>query len=174
MTTPSNQPVYYGNEKLRAGMVESAIRAAGFSPSRLATIREKQWNERLTAQEYDQARSDIYRRVRAYYNESAASRDPSEWADILGLIEGYNARVTRNASPAPFISNDVLKRIATQTGRAPRRERLREEGAEDREDPVLPLTAPEPAPVGGESRRDRYRRDRTARGERQERVTATR
>lgn len=170
VTTPSNQPVYYGNEKLRASAVEAAIRAAGFSPSRLATIREKQWKERQTARDYDQNRSDIYRRVRAYYNQSAYARDPGDWADILGLIEGYNARVKRNGSPSPFITAEVLRRIATQVGRAPKREMQRAAaGDEEREEPLLPTVPPEPSPAG-ESRRERYRRERTARTGRRERT----
>jgi hypothetical protein len=167
VTTASNQPVYYGNEKLRASMLDVAYRAAGFSPARLSTVREKQWNERQTARSYDDTRSDIYRRVRAYYNQSAHSREPEDWADILGMIEAYNARVTRNGSTSPFISRDVLRRIATQSAWPPRRELLRAAAEDaDRAEPVLPMTAPEPRTgglPGGESRRDRYRRERVAR-----------
>jgi hypothetical protein len=48
VTQANNQPVYYGNERLRAGMVDAAIRAAGFSPARLAVVREEQWPGRAS------------------------------------------------------------------------------------------------------------------------------
>ena len=85
----------------------------------------------------------------------------------LAEAQCVTARVTRNGSTSPFISRDVLRRIATQSARPSRRELLRATAEDaDRAEPVLPMTAPEPRTgqlPGGESRRDRYRRERVAR-----------
>gem|GEM_PF-2855065 len=118
VTQANNQPVYYGNQRLRAGMIDAAIRAAGFSPARLAVVREEQWNERQVEARYEQARSDVYRRVRAFYLEDPYSRDPAEWAEVLELVRDYNARVQRSGSDTvPAITPDALRRIAARAQR---------------------------------------------------------
>jgi hypothetical protein len=155
VTQANNQPVYYGNQRLRAGMIDAAIRAAGFSPARLAVVREKQWNERQVEGRYEQACSDIYRRVRGFYLQDPYARDPREWAEVLELIRDYNARVQRSgADTVPFITAETLRRVANQAQVPPRRERLRDEPKSRSR--IVPALPEEPAPGrAGRSRRSR-------------------
>lgn len=166
VTTRGNQPVYYGDERLRANLVDWAIRFAGFNPARLSTAREEQWNERAVAQDYDSTRSDIYRRVRAYYIEDAYTRDPAEWADVLARVEEYNARVARNNATAPYITAATLRRIATVAGRPSKQEAARDADEAPAAAPLLPAEPPEPAAGGLMEEVDRSRSVRRSRAAR--------
>jgi hypothetical protein len=148
VTQTNNQPVYSGNQRLRAGMIDAAIRPAGFSPARLAVIREEQWAERQLEGRYEQARSDIYRRLRGFHLQDPYSRDPQEWAEVLELVRDYNARVQRSGSDTvPSITPGTLRRIATQARVPPTRARGRREAGGGRLD--LPDTGAVPATVPG-------------------------
>lgn len=121
ITTGSNQPVFYGDEPLRAGYYEALLRSLGFNPSRLSTIRQEQWNEKLTAAQYSDERSAIYARARRLL---VTRRPKAEWVELLADIERYNARVRRQR-PAGVaeITDTTMKRLVTEVGRAPKRER---------------------------------------------------
>lgn len=139
VTSRNNQPVYYGNEQLRAGLVDAAIRAAGFSPARLSVAREEIWNEKLASRKYDDARGDIYRRVRAFWAKAPYDRDPLAWAAVLNDIQDYNARAAKATTEAvPFITPESIKRIVTVASRPPKREALRGQDTPKREPPAMP------------------------------------
>jgi hypothetical protein len=143
-------------------MIDAAIRAAGFSPARLAAVREEHWAERQVEGRYEQARSDTYRRVRAFDLQDADARDPREWAEVLELIRDYNARVQRSVSDTiPFITAETLRRVAKQAQRPARRQREEPE-AHSRPVPVLPQA--QAADRGGGDRGSRQRKGYRAPG----------
>jgi hypothetical protein len=95
---------------------------------------------------YDQARSDIYRRVRGFCLQEPFGRDPQECAEVLELVREYNARVQRSGSDtvAP-ITAETLRRIAKQAQRPGSRE---ETGAGRREVPLVLADAAAVRPGG--------------------------
>ena len=94
VTMNNNQPVFYGNRPLRATAPQSIARIFGFNPAGISEKRDKQWAERLTAQEYSKARTDIYSRLRRYYLNP--NRTMEDYTELVNMIQEYNARVRRN------------------------------------------------------------------------------
>ncbi len=124
VTTRSNQPVFYGDERLKASFMDALTRSFGFNPAGLSEKREEQWAERMNKQKYDDRRSEIYKKVRRLALKPIKSR--TEWLEILQEVEAYNARVRRKKlGYVPQITPATLKSILTKTEKAPAAERRR-------------------------------------------------
>jgi hypothetical protein len=129
VTTASNRPVFWGKEQLRPTLAEAFWRGFGFNPTRMATIRERQWKEVKVAELYSERKADIYARFRSYAAEG--QRDPAELAEIMGQVAAFNEDAAR-WDIAPI----TVKRLeAAAEARPDRRER--ERGAADEADERL-------------------------------------
>jgi hypothetical protein len=123
VTSRTNVPLFFGNEKVRLTPIEAAWKFFSFTPSRTAMIREKQWAEKEREQKYRDDRTDIYSRIRDYFNQPPAKRTPEKWAKILEDIREYNMRA-RKWNISPIRAQDV-RNAARKTTRPPKKERLR-------------------------------------------------
>ncbi|MBT3194651.1 MAG: PLxRFG domain-containing protein, partial [Verrucomicrobia bacterium] len=132
VTSHSNQPLYYGNEKLRANWYEALLRSLSFNPAGISEKREKQWKERMVEKDYTGVRTDIYARMRRFVLSGGSKAD---WADILIDVERYNARVRSSSfESVPFITERVIKSQLKKMATPARREKIRA-GTAEREDP---------------------------------------
>lgn len=105
VTSSGNLPVYYGSKPLAPDMAESITRFLGFSPARIASAREKQWNERLIEQKYTERRSGIYARFHKYFLMPPEARSKAKYLDLLAEVSQYN--------------NDLIKSGLTKKGYSP-------------------------------------------------------
>lgn len=126
VTLGNGQPVFYGNRPLHATGPQSLLRMVGFNPAGLSEKREKQWAERMTAREYSNARTEIYSRLRRYYRNPYRGAD--DYAELIGMIREYNARVRRNRPHGvTLITSRQLRALRRRLVTPPRAERMRKE-----------------------------------------------
>lgn len=126
VTTWTNTPVFYGNQQLMADKSDIIARAASFNPVSLSMPREIQYNELLVERKYRDWKTDIYSKVKAFYKKSPENRSMENWADIVGEIREFNARVyNRNIKGVPQITDQSLKGVIKSLRIAPKKERLR-------------------------------------------------
>jgi hypothetical protein len=112
---------------MRASWYDTFLRSFGFNPSRIATMREKQWKDKQIEFHYGDKRSAIYSKVRRFWLQSPRSRSTEEWFKITQEIGAYNAMIHRRGLVSVSqITPSTLKRVRTNMDRAPRRERLRD------------------------------------------------
>jgi hypothetical protein len=126
VTTKSNQPVFFGADRVRADWYGAALRSLGFNPARTAAMAEKQWHEKLSEKEYTEARSEIYSQVRRYFLQEPRKRTKADWTEIMEQINEYNARLERGKNQAiPKITGRALKTLVTKMEKPARKELLR-------------------------------------------------
>ena len=163
VTTYSNQPVYYGEERLRAKKWSDFLRRVlGFNPTSVSIKTERQWKERKTEAAYNDARQDIYRKVRRFILNGG---DRSDWGNILLDIQEYNTRVRESgfANLTP-ITPATLKGILRKMDTPAKRERIRAEETK-KEVPKVTWT-----PWDSDTNTPRHRRTRQKRTRRQRRI----
>jgi hypothetical protein len=138
-TSKSNAPLFYGDEQVRLTPLETALRSLSFQPARPSGIREKQWNETKQEQRFSNQRTEIYRRIRDFWNQPPEERTKEKWMEILVRIQEYNETVS--ALPRrdiPRITRESLIAARKSTLRPPKKERLRavemEEEADESEE----------------------------------------
>lgn len=130
ITTRSNLPVYYGDKPLIADTGEAIYRFIGFSPARIASAREKQWNERQVEEKYTKRRSALYAKFHQFYLQPANERTKAKLIDLLTEVKEYNADIIENGlvkkgySP---ITNKLLKSNIKRGFKPSKKERLREQ-----------------------------------------------
>lgn len=122
LTTRSNRPIFYGREPVKLDKSETFLRAVSLYPSRIATIREKQWKEYRTERKYSEKRADIYARIRKYYLSS--NRSTEKWIDILAEITVYNERAVKYRA-MPIITQKSIMNNLKRSFKPSRKERLR-------------------------------------------------
>ncbi|OGV36161.1 MAG: hypothetical protein A2020_12210 [Lentisphaerae bacterium GWF2_45_14] len=130
VTSKSNQPLYWGNERLKADYYDALLRFAGFNPAEISEKREAQWSEKQVEAKYGEERKIIYVKVRRFLLDGGAT---AEWTDILREIMEYNARVrSRELHNVPLITSSSLRILQRKMNTPEKREQLR--GAEPEED----------------------------------------
>ena len=123
VTSKTNQPLYWGNERLKASFYDALIRAVGFNPAGISEKREIQWSERKIERKYSEMRSAIYTRFRRFMLKGGST---AAWIDIMADIEAYNARLLRQGHKAvPMITHSTLRGIVTRMHKPIKRERIR-------------------------------------------------
>jgi len=125
VTDKNLSPRFYGTEPIKANLSEAITRGFGFSPSRLATISEKQWSETKVVREYAKERTRIKRNIHKMLSADMKSKEA--WASVLQEVREYNVRANEvfDRYHLPFI-NDVWIRGAIRSYYTPSKtERLR-------------------------------------------------
>ena len=129
VTTGSNLPVFYGNKPLAPDLMESIIRFLGFSPSRLAAAREKQWNEKQIEQKYNDRRRNIYSKFHHFYSLPVEDRSKSKMVDLLAEVKHYNEDLIQSGLMKKGYSPITKKLLVSNIKRGfkpSKKERLRE------------------------------------------------
>jgi hypothetical protein len=96
VTTRKNVPMMHRGEAIRPTFEDTIIKALTFSPAETAKIKEQRWADQALVQKYGAERSDIYTRIRAYYQKPAEERTPEEYAAIIEEIREYNEKIRAN------------------------------------------------------------------------------
>jgi len=127
VTTGSYSRVYYGDEPLKGDGWDAALRAFSFNPSKLAGIREKQYNERTVAAKYQTMKKDIYAQFKKAWLAGNGRIDRGDWLELMGDVERYNDRVKGLARPdvQPITKKDI-RTMLKRNAKAPKRERERD------------------------------------------------
>ena len=132
VTSRNNQPLYYGDERLRASFTDAVLRSLSFNPAGISSKREEQWKERVVENRYRDMRTDIYAKMRRW---ALNDRSKGGWADILVDVEQYNARVRQSRFESiPFITESGIKTQMKKMNSLSKREKIRA-GLVEREDP---------------------------------------
>jgi len=124
VTTRNNQPVYYGNERVKPSRYDIILRMLQFNPAGISEKREQQWKDTMVERKYAEIKSDINARIRRVANSGTTTKE--EWTEILLDVEKYNARVRASKFKSmPFIRPSGIKAILTKMEKPGRRERIR-------------------------------------------------
>jgi hypothetical protein len=125
VTTSSYLPVFYGTERLKADPMDAILRYLSFNPSRLSSIREKQWKELKVEQMFTKRRSEIKRNINQMLVQGTASEE--NWAGIFNDIQEYNNRAM--AAPDKYrvtlIDDNWIVRAVRDTEIPKKREKIR-------------------------------------------------
>ncbi len=133
VTSKNNQPLYYGDERVKADWYDALLRSLSFNPAGISIKREEQWNERVVENKYRDARTDLYARIRRFMLNGGGTK--AEWANILLDAEKYNARVRASRFESiPFITESAIKSQLRKMNTPLKREKIRV-GLTEREDP---------------------------------------
>jgi hypothetical protein len=132
VTTHTNQPLYYGDERLRASWYDAFLRSLAFNPAEISAKRERQWKDRQAEGAYRDERTELYTRMRRW---KLSGGGKGEWAKILLDVELYNARVRASAhGNVSFVTEASIKTQLKRMETIERRERIRA-GLAERDDP---------------------------------------
>lgn len=126
VTKTSGAPIFYGTEQIVPTFAESVTRALGFSPSRISSIREKQWNEEKIVQRYGEVKHDIYAKLIKFMTLPAEERTKDRYADILADIMEFNKSTEDIRNLVSPITPQSIKATVKRAMRPSRRERLRQ------------------------------------------------
>jgi len=128
LTTRSNTPLYFGNKQVKADMTDALLRTFSFNPAKIARVREIQWSEKQKERKYREMKSDINRRIKAFYVQPIADRGKGEWADILEDIREYNLRISKAGmvGTVPLITAKSIASFVRRSFKPPKRERMRQ------------------------------------------------
>jgi ribosomal protein S13 len=123
VTNSKDQPVYFGDERLKASTSESLWRFFGFNPVGIAEKRERQWKDFQLEKIYRDRKSSIYNGLRRFILNGGSQAD---WLEHLKLIEDYNAKVLRTGNSAiPQITPRSVRGVMESMKKGNRREALR-------------------------------------------------
>ena len=140
VTSKSNQPLFYGDERVKADWYDALLRSLSFNPAEISIKREKQWNERQVEDRYRDMRTDLYAQIRRFMLNGGGTK--AEWADILLDVEKYNARVRQSRFKSiPFVTESGIKSQITKMNTPLKREKIRA-GLTEREDPGVVFVNP--------------------------------
>jgi hypothetical protein len=132
--------VFYGDEPLKATGFEALVRSVGFNPMGLSAKTEQQWNERESAKAYNDAKSELYARLRNIL------RSPSKGAFLKWMQDAqeWNARVqSRKPMGVTPITDSSIWYVAKDLKTPPKSERQRAAGDAEIEDKPLGVTMEE-------------------------------
>lgn len=133
VTTPSGKPVFWGDEPLRATPFQFMVRLPGFNPIGLSMKTDQQWNERKTAAQYDEEKSDLYARLRSMLRAGKVSK--AKYAAWLQDVEAWNAQVrTRRPAGVTQITDQSIWFVAKDMKTPPKGERDRGSGVQAKEE----------------------------------------
>ena len=126
VTTKTYSPVYFGPERLKASGMDAALKFFSFNPSRLSSIREIQWKEKLVAQEFTKRRSLIKREIHQMIVQDTES--DVKWAKVFNMTQEYNERAmaAHQRYQIPYINSAWLKGALKSAYRPKRYERTRD------------------------------------------------
>ena len=124
VTSKSNVPLFYGTEKVKFSPWEAALKALSFTPARTTMIREKQWGEKKRERVYSENRTDIYARIREFFNQPPRKRSRDKWADILEDIRRYNMKAWKIEGMTQIRRQDIIT-AARKSQKPPKKERIR-------------------------------------------------
>jgi hypothetical protein len=122
LTTGKNAPVFYGKDPVKLSPIEAYYRAFSLNPTRIATIREKQWSERQIEAAYREESAGLYARYKRL--QLSGNPDMNKVAELLAEIEQYNLRAKRHGI-SPITRRSIRTNIR-RNFRPSRRERERE------------------------------------------------
>ena len=110
------------NKPYSPTLMETALRAAGFRSSKLATIQERRWEGKKEKKSFTERRSRIYEQYRAYVSGGT----DEDYKEILKKVSDYNERVRsqNKQGSVPFITRASLKQQMKRMRRPIRSERL--------------------------------------------------
>jgi hypothetical protein len=128
VTTKTGKPVFWGNQQLKPGGFDTAIRSLGFNPAGISEKRETQWSEKQIEAKYSEMRSDLYDKFRIVLSKDGANLD-----GVLAEIKAYNDRViSRGLDNVPLITRSSLRSVEKKMNVPEKRERTR--GIEDQKE----------------------------------------
>jgi len=125
VSTQAGDPVYYGNERLRATLYDALMRSGGFNPANIGEKREEQFKEKSAAKHYAAARDAIYDEYKDLLRRGNMTGEERE--QLLTVIRAYNDEVAYWDPKGMYtrITDSALKGIETKTGRPNRYEQRR-------------------------------------------------
>jgi hypothetical protein len=123
LTTRTNRPLFYGNKQVKLDSSETFMRALSFYPTRVATIREKQYKESKVELKYTEKRTDIYARIKKFY--MSEDRDKGKWLDIVAEIQAYNESAKKAGPETPLITSKSIKKNLKRSFKPSKKEKLR-------------------------------------------------
>ena len=122
VSTPSNVPIFSGNEPLKLTFVEAMTQALGFTPARPSTIRDIHWSETQTIRKYRERKSEIYDLIRRAYL-TGTSRE--QWAELMAMRAAFNADAAKASVYVPPITKQSLRALRKTMVTPPKQERVR-------------------------------------------------
>ena len=138
VTNSRNQPVFYGDEALKASTSEAWLRVFGFNPIGIAEKRERQWKDYKIEKKYRSEKASIYTDIRRFLLNGGTK---SDWMEHLKVIENYNAKAIRTGNTnIPRITPRSIQGVINAMDKGPRRESLRakEQSSTEKADLELP------------------------------------
>ena len=136
VTNNRDQPIFYGDERLKASLGESVWRSFGFNPVGIAEKRQRQWSDVQIESQFRDDKSEIYNGIRRFLLNGGSKAD---WQEHLKAIEEYNARVSRSGNTnIPLITERSLKGVQNAINNPNRRERLRQKEISGNDERELP------------------------------------
>jgi len=93
VTTRKKTPKFLKGEKMQPENLDTILRFLNFNPAHMAKIKEQKWSEQRLVNKYRDLRSDIYKRVRGYFQKPESFRSRREYLALLADIDEYNKRV---------------------------------------------------------------------------------
>jgi len=93
VTSQRQTPITYEDKQIWPDMIDTIMRIANFNPSGISRLKEKKWARTKQIRHYRDKRSDLYTRVKAFYQKPQGRRSEREWADILADINDYNETI---------------------------------------------------------------------------------
>ena len=132
LTTSSNMPIFWGNERATANQSDMWLRIFGFNPARVAKMKEVQWHDRLAAEKMREKSSEILSRARAYMLRPPEDRTKADWLSILEDIADYNAIAKTTRLGITPITEKRLRANLKRAFKPPKRERTRAENMAER------------------------------------------
>ena len=122
VSTGNYGQVFYGKEPLKAEPLDQVKRFFTFNPSRLSSIREKQWREEKVKDKFQERRSDINSKLKRYYIFGKG-----DYADIAKEIQRYNEIVVGTGRrDIPRITGKSIRMMLNRARRPSKTERMRE------------------------------------------------
>lgn len=119
VTTQRNVPKTLDGKQIEPTTQDTIARLLNFNPAHLAKQKEKKWAQTKQIRKYQDMRSDIYTRLRAFYQKPPVNRSEAEYADILADIHEYNAivrdRGLNRIQGVSFITKESIKRAMRLT-----------------------------------------------------------
>jgi len=157
VTTRTNQPVFYGEDRLKASNFEFLLRSLQFNPSNISYMRDRQWRDKRAAGAFSDRRTELYAQMR----RALLKNDTGALGRTINDMEAYNAAVRRQRNKAiPLVTRRTIKSAVTRMRTPPRQEKIRAGLAERAEEESLLELEPEEVIEGRPTIRGRARRTR--------------
>jgi N12 class adenine-specific DNA methylase/2'-5' RNA ligase len=127
VTTRTGAPVYFGREQVKGDALDAILRILSFNPTHVAKKRDIQWNEYKIKSRYQRRKSELFKRLKRFYNKPQQARNRNDLLMIKADIRAFNEEVRSKGIKrvVPLITDRSIKQTLRSTAKPPKRERLR-------------------------------------------------